>query len=298
MNIKYIKNGDLDKERWDKVIEASPNGRVYAYSWYLDILTNNQWDALIANDYEYIMPLPWRQKYGIHYIYTPNFIQQLGIFSLRNDASEQLAVFLKSIPRKFMSLDLCVNSCMEVKQTRKIRPNFILDISRSYDGIYTGYKASARNKLRKGHAFCLTDSVDVKSIITDYIRDNGYLVPFVDEDYDRLEKAMEEALRRNCLDICKLSDENGNVQASGFFLKSHGRIYHFFSSQTAAGRKVAAKHFLIDNMIKRYAGKMNLYDFVGSGLPGVAEFIKKWGSAPEYYSNIRFAKFPVNLFKK
>jgi hypothetical protein len=66
-------------------IARSFNGIVYAYSWYLDIVSPG-WDALVKDDYKSVMPLTWRKKYGIKYLYQPFFTQQLGVFS--SDKSE------------------------------------------------------------------------------------------------------------------------------------------------------------------------------------------------------------------
>jgi hypothetical protein len=47
--------------------------------WHLD-RTAVVWDALVWGDYEFVMPLPVRKKWGIQYVYQPLFCQQLGIF--------------------------------------------------------------------------------------------------------------------------------------------------------------------------------------------------------------------------
>jgi hypothetical protein len=78
-SIKYLRQNQIDKKKWDECIKKSENGLIYAYSSYLDAMADN-WDAIIVNDYEVVMPLPWRRKYFIKYLYQPPFIQQLGVF--------------------------------------------------------------------------------------------------------------------------------------------------------------------------------------------------------------------------
>jgi hypothetical protein len=78
--INYIKHKDVDTEKWDRCIEQSVNGIIYAFSWYLDIVCD-EWDALVDDDYESVFPLVKRKKFGINYIYPPFFTQQLGLFS-------------------------------------------------------------------------------------------------------------------------------------------------------------------------------------------------------------------------
>jgi len=44
--IIYHKHHEIDRDRWDECIRKSFNGIIYAYSWYLDIVSP-QWEALI-----------------------------------------------------------------------------------------------------------------------------------------------------------------------------------------------------------------------------------------------------------
>lgn len=70
--IHCIKRKDLDIDKYDACIAASVQFRIYAFSWYLDAVSEN-WEVLILNDYEAVMPLPWKQKYFLKYITQPFF---------------------------------------------------------------------------------------------------------------------------------------------------------------------------------------------------------------------------------
>ena len=91
--IRYVKRKDIDAQKWDECISNSPNGIIYAYVFYLDCMAD-QWDALVYNDYEAIMPLTWRKKYGVAYLYQPFFTQQSGIFSQQPVTASIIAAFL------------------------------------------------------------------------------------------------------------------------------------------------------------------------------------------------------------
>ncbi|MDP4600608.1 MAG: hypothetical protein NWS84_05650, partial [Polaribacter sp.] len=86
--ILYLKRAALDVEKYDLCIENSIQSRIYAFSWYLDIVADH-WDVLVLNDYEAVMPLPWKKKFGLKYITQPYFCQQLGIFS-KEEISEEI----------------------------------------------------------------------------------------------------------------------------------------------------------------------------------------------------------------
>ena len=302
MTIRYFKNKEIDKNRWDKLIDEAPNGRVYAYSWYLDILTENCWDALIAGDYEYVMPLPWRRKFGIYYVYMPFFVQQLGIFSKQEISNDLYIKFLENIPFKFRYVDLCVNLDNKISskgiKTDKIRTNYVLDIDKPYEEIRKEYMPAARRRLNKDQGYVLRETNDYEKIISDYRVNIGSIVPMKDADYQRLEKLALPAFKKGCLFACNLENNAGETLSSCFFLMSHERSYYLFGSQSSIGREVQATHFLVDKFIERFCRQLKIFDFCGSDLPGVAEFIKKWGATPTYYSNVRMARFPFNLIKR
>ena len=64
--INYKRHKEIDFKKWDNCIESAINRNIYATTWYLDLVCKN-WDALILNDYEAVMPLPWNKKWGVKY---------------------------------------------------------------------------------------------------------------------------------------------------------------------------------------------------------------------------------------
>jgi uncharacterized protein YlbG (UPF0298 family) len=103
--VHYVKREDLDIEKYNDRIENSIQSRIYAFSWYLDIVADN-WDVLVLNDYEAVMPVPWKQKYFIKYVTQPFFCQQLGIFSKEKFTKETQEEIIKMIPKKFVKVSL------------------------------------------------------------------------------------------------------------------------------------------------------------------------------------------------
>ena len=59
---------------------------VYAFSYYLNSMAKN-WDALVLNDYDAVMPLTWNKKYGFYYLYQPFMSASLGVFGNEPDAA-------------------------------------------------------------------------------------------------------------------------------------------------------------------------------------------------------------------
>ena len=80
MKIKFIPRKDIDEESWDQLIAESPAETIYPYAWYLDAVSE-KWSALVVEDYRFVMPVVWKKKAGMKYIYQPFYTQQLGVHS-------------------------------------------------------------------------------------------------------------------------------------------------------------------------------------------------------------------------
>jgi len=106
--LKYISSNEIDNIKWDRCIDESLNGIVFAYSWFLDSVCSS-WDALILNDYEAVFPVTRYSKFGIHYFFNPIFALQLGVFSKNVISEEVMLAFIKAIPSKIKLIDIQLN---------------------------------------------------------------------------------------------------------------------------------------------------------------------------------------------
>ena len=70
----------MDIAKWDACVCNSNNGLIYATSVYLNFMSDD-WNGIVVNNYDCVMPIPWRKKFGIRYCYDVPFVQQLGWFS-------------------------------------------------------------------------------------------------------------------------------------------------------------------------------------------------------------------------
>jgi len=100
VSIKYVPYQELNFSKWDRCIDTAYNREIYAYSWFLDSVTNH-WDALVENDYDKVMPLPVSSFMGKSFIYQPLMAPELGIFSpilfTKTRLMNLLTLFLKNI---------------------------------------------------------------------------------------------------------------------------------------------------------------------------------------------------------
>ena len=96
--IRYLTHNQIDTQRWDECIAQSPDGLVYAWSWYLDVV-HPDWEALVEDDYGAVMPLTGNKKFGINYLFQPFFTQKFGVFGKKRFQKRRLSSFWRRFRR-------------------------------------------------------------------------------------------------------------------------------------------------------------------------------------------------------
>lgn len=174
--IFYLLQASIDKTKWDRCIDNSANGLIYAYSFYLDAMSKN-WDALIMStgtptekEYEAVMPLTWNKKYGIWYLYQPFFSAQLGVFG-NNISPQTLQLFLENIPQKFKYWDFYLNkdNLYSIPGFPLYdRSNYVLNLNNGYEDLTAQYaKSHIRNiKRAKDGGNILKKNIPVVDVIS------------------------------------------------------------------------------------------------------------------------------------
>jgi len=279
--IRYVKRNQLDTKLYDACIQKSKNARIYAYSWYLDCVADN-WDALILNNYEAVMPLPWRRKYRIKYIYPPAWTQQLGIFSKENISEKLVFDFLDSIPKKFVKITIQLNSknrCSLLKLEE--RTNFILPLNTPKNELIKGFNKNRKRALNKTKvtSFQIEKKIDLTTFLNFYLGE--------DKDYELTLNQIEtlnNLLKSNHKSIHIWGAKIDNHLVAGFiWLKSVNRITYLLPIATLEAKQNGLPTLLISELINEFSNSKMILDLEGSMIKGVAAFYKSFGAEKEVY---------------
>ncbi len=286
--INYLKRSQIDLKKYDACIEKSKQSRVYAYSWYLDIVADN-WGVLVQNDYEIVMPLPWRTKYFIPYIYVPYFIQQLGLFSKKETSEEDMLLFLDKIPKIFLKRTLSLNSENNVKNTKhEVRMNYILPLICCNNSFIKNFSKGRKHAISvaQKNKLILTEICHIEDLI-DISKKYYSFFPFSKKEYYTLDKLTEtlKNKEKGFVKIVKSIDDE--ILGGAIFLKDNNRITYLFAVYTNEGKKLQAPSFLIHEMIKKYSDSNLIFDFEGSMIPSIASFFKSFGAVKEPYFSLK-----------
>ncbi|WP_339342778.1 hypothetical protein, partial [uncultured Polaribacter sp.] len=174
--IHYVKREDLEVEKYNNCIENSIQSRIYAFSWYLDIIADN-WDVLVQDDYEAVMPVPWKQKYFIKYVTQPFFCQQLGVFSKHEISNEVIRNFIKEIPNKFFRISLQLNAENSIDSERLVKKNnYVLALNKTSEVLIAGFSNNRKRDLKKAisSSLIIDEDISVKEFFKFYLLNDKY----------------------------------------------------------------------------------------------------------------------------
>ncbi|MBC8034381.1 MAG: GNAT family N-acetyltransferase [Chitinophagaceae bacterium] len=291
--IHYIENSHINRQQWDACMDASVNRLIYGYSWYLDPIATH-WDALVLNDYEAIMPLTWNSKWGIRYLYQPPFTQQLGIFSPLDIPPETVELFLKELRGYFRFSEIFLNYGNIHSGVRQ-HTNYMLPLNEHYEQIRRGYKSSLIKNLNRCVRFQLQykKDLDVKTALNLYKQTYNNRTPHVKaSDYLHFESLCLSAQSKGKVLVRAALGEQEQLLAVSVLLLHHQRMYLLQSTTLPEGRKLEANHFLLDSLVREFAGTGVILDFEGSDIPGIAYYYGTFGSVNQPYFFYRHNALP------
>ncbi|HXH18092.1 MAG TPA: GNAT family N-acetyltransferase [Chitinophagales bacterium] len=295
--INYLNRNEIDENKWNACVQHAGCKLPYAFTWYLDCVSD-QWDALVYNDYDAVFPLTWRNRFFIPYLYQPMFTQQLGVFSPSALDENVLKLLLDAIPLRFRFIEINLNYLNRVKHAGfEISPriNLFLDLSADYDQLYHNYHENAKRNLHKAVKRQLHIRSDFSpGIITEFFKSHtGIKIPEIGEyHYEHLHELMEEALQRNAGKVHGVFDERDNLFAAGFFIVTDSRIINLLPSIDEEGKEIGAGFYLVDYLVRHYAGSGRVLDFEGSMIPTIARFYKSFGAQEQTYWHLRRNDLP------
>ena len=285
-SIRYIPRAEIDIEKWDRCIDEAGNGLIYAFSFYLDEMAEN-WEALVVRDYEAVMPLPVKRRFGIKIWPHVRFVQQLGIMG--SVSPGQKSEIINAIILHLTYGDLYLNYAngwLTTKFDMKPRTNFILDLSPPYAAISSRYKGDLINNLKKANRQFLKyeaeeDIAKAVQLFTHHY--SPATVGVTAEDYEKFDKLCMILHEKEMVFCRKVTSSEGDILAIGLFLKDKKRIYNIMNTTTQEGRTSEANHLLIDQLIREFSSQPLILDFEGSDLPGVHYFYSKFGPSNQPY---------------
>ncbi|MEN8201053.1 MAG: hypothetical protein ABFS28_00560 [Bacteroidota bacterium] len=299
MGIEFLHRKDIDTGRWDELIAESQCETLYPYSWYLDTVAS-RWSALVVDDYNFVMPVVWKQKYGMKFIYQPYYTQQLGVFSKEYVDPTLIRELLSLLYRKYRFGNLNFNTKNLVSEDENIsvydKSNYVLGLAGNYEELYARFSKNAKRNIKRSHDYNeeIVKDASCEEVLA-FKREND-LIKRSEGEYRWLLNLME-TIRKNNAGIVYAIRDSGRIIASAFFAFSRTRGIYLVSASNEQGKEQRSMFKIVDAFIREHAGSDLILDFEGSNIPSVARFFAGFGARPEIYQGINFDRLPVFLNK-
>lgn len=256
MIIKHITNSEIDNLKWDKKVRDAFNGSIFGFSWYLDIVADG-WEALVSEDYDFVMPLPVKQMMGVNYIDMPKYVTHFSIYTKKELTDDISSAFLAVMPYPVLNYKFSVFNGIEEQKNFNLAhtKTYKLDLIKSYRRIKSGFKSDFKMQL-------------VKAISANIAVQNGILpVDFVEfmqhkavvhsrahqDDIEMLRRIAVNAVRYRVGTIYGAYNKRNSLCAVALFVGSHNSSFFVAAAASKSGLQEHAFTLLLDVFFEQQA---------------------------------------------
>ncbi len=277
--IRKVKYSDIDFDKYQICIEKSIQRNAYADKSILDHLCEN-WEILIFGDYDFVMPIPLKRKYGFQFVLMPLFCQQLGVFGSEIDVKIERK-FLKFLYKHYRIVYYAFNFQNGFGENLVNRKNYFID-KKPYAF------------LRKGYFKGRKSTVKVAQYLT-------YKEVQLDENSEFIKNNFKGLTKKNDLEkflnYLRFLDEKKSLKLFASFkeeqmtnlaiiISTENRFSLLGLVNDNAYKTDNGASFLIDRILKENI-EYTSFDFMGSTIRGIEVFFKSFGSDLQEYAVIK-----------
>lgn len=305
--LRFLTPRQIDDSAWNRCVTEAHNALVYGHTWYLDAVTNRPdwtWEGLIAGnvpdgqsatDYEAVMPIPLRRRWGRWVVYQPLFCQFLALFSRQPlDPSPFLQLVYERY-RHVSKWHLLLSEPLpglaaQVRQ--QVLYTHILPLQ-----VTTNYTADRRMNLRRATRrianvpdWRVAESTDIEPLLALFQENHAGGIGVGKWAY-ALFRGLHTAIQQQGLGTLRYAWAGGQIVAGALFVSQHGRLIYLFNAANAEGRRLNARTILIDELIRETGQKATdlappvplVLDFESPEKTGVVAFYESFGATPQPY---------------
>lgn len=300
MEIRYLKHNEIDIQRWDRCIRKSVNGTIYGYSWFLDIVSED-WDALVDERYETVMPITYKEIAGIKILIQPPYATNLGVYSVNVLEESIVDAFASKIPGNFRYIRINLNKFNKIaSQFFKVKHGCVyeLDLIRPYAKITSRYSEKIKRALKEGaeNRISVIGGMNSVDLISLYLKENGFLwTLFFRKRIKKIRMIIAAAVKYRVGKIYGAYTRENNLCAAGLFVWSHQKIFFLAFGIDKVGKKEHALEVLIDEFIKLNAEQNATLRFEYSSQSRYVQLYSGFGGKKYEFIRLRKYNFPFNL---
>lgn len=255
MNLRLIENKDIDLFKWDSCVLKSLNGLPYAYSWYLNIISDN-WKGIVMDNYDAVMPvLEERFLSVIPYVRKDVLVPQLGIFTKKLLSNQMQDEFFDLLLKYYASIKIPLNkysiTSVPAFNNKKVE-KYELDLIKPYKRLCDNYSSDLNRKIMNAEEHKITV---VKGLMP------NDLVKLVNRKHFAVNRSFaislriltSTSIRYRIGQIYGAYTEHNNICAAILFLKSNKKAIMLVTAFTNDALNNNAIECIVDHYLKAHA---------------------------------------------
>jgi len=319
LTLKILSHREIDPQKWDSFVMASPQGSLYALHGYASTVAA-EWQAAIVHqggEWRAVMPFVAKQKWGLTYSFQPLCCQYWGI--LFAPFSER---FYKQTceERKCLELLLPVWARFRLVKyhlsptihdllpfhwnafTLKPRVSYVLELKNDKQQLWAEVASSLQRQIKKGKKYDLQyasyHDISMLFSLIEKQKTAGHDILSGAKDGEKLLKKVGAFLLENR--FAKLffihQKENPKPLAVGLFAYFKGRCIYMIGAYDPDEKQLGAMSQLMwHTILDAQQNNCEIFDFEGSMIQGVEGFFRKFGAKPQTYFEISKNTLPLPL---
>ncbi|MBK8055613.1 MAG: hypothetical protein IPK35_20665 [Saprospiraceae bacterium] len=287
MALKWLERQDLDVLKWEQCIDDSLFPSLFARSWYLDIMTDGRWQAIIDENYKAVFPVLKKKKFGLPYITMPFLCQRTGIVTLSDHHTDPAAFSKILLARNLLKMDLKMASPVIPLGKTNVRVNHILPLTKSYQDIRKSYhRNTVRNITTSQNSGTeITVEYDV-NLMFNFIK-NYDITGLTQKFSHNVQQLLSQSIQKGSGFGLKAT-LNDELVSIGFFILDSERLYFLLCASNENGKRVRSMYQMIDYIIQYNASKKLILDFTGSSAENIARRNEGFGAEKEIYYHLKW----------
>jgi hypothetical protein len=318
---RFVPHWQINKRDWDECIAESPQRTLYAFSWYLDIVSP-RWDAVVHEKmgrYEAVMPLPAKKKFTFRYLWRPLFTQQLGVFMRQGQVTPDI---LESFCRLGLgSYSYAAHYPFNVynsqaltewllDEERQASPDFSdiifhpqqthhLSLNTSYEYIRNHYTADRLMNLKRAEkaGLQIIEGHNIEPLILMFRRSaEKKIIGGIHPRTYRWLRAIYNALQmRGKCRLLYAKNAKGHLGAGALFAFDGNKIIYLFNAAFDTARKENGRTLLLDYLFREYAEQPLIFDFESPQAANVSAFYSSFGAEQVSFYTAHFNRLPWHI---
>jgi len=292
MESNWIHQREINREDWDRLVQKTVGSSIYVCSFYLDA-TAIDWEAYVAKDFSYAIPVGVVRKGGITRVYPPLF--QRYIEPIGDISAIDWTDFEQSLLKRYSKGDLNVKTDI-FSQTNNKSISSIEHIHQVVNKEQFKLKTQAKRMIKRfGHTNyeIREENINTKELSQLIAKDLSKKLPlYATKDVQHLFDVVEKAEKEGYL--YKVGVFDGNKLKGGLIgLKFNNKLLYLKGTALEELQTEGAMYALMNHFIQHGFSEECTIDFGGSRVKGIQFFNTRFSGVDVSYHCYSWDNSPV-----